>query len=155
MKQRQEIFFNQLESFRDYLLKVADVTETEAEAIPKGFRNNIRWNLGHVYTEQYMWIKTLINEEVDVPEQFEEWFGWDTSPEKFTSETPSLLELRALLKGQLPKIKQAYGDRLEEAFPPTEIRGMTTIEQVLLWTSFHEGMHLQAIQDIKKCLHAE
>ncbi len=28
--------------------------------------------------------------------------------------------------------------------------GMNTIEQVLIRTIFHEGMHLQAILDIKK-----
>jgi uncharacterized damage-inducible protein DinB len=154
VKQRHENFFNQLECFRGYLLKVADVTEEEAEIIPKGFKNNIRWNLGHVYVEQYMWIKNLTKEEVDVPIEFDEWFGWGASPENFTAETPSLEELKVLLKEQLPKIKETYGDRLEEEFAPTEMWGMITIEQVLIWTNFHEGMHLQAIKNINKCVNA-
>ncbi|WP_342509649.1 DinB family protein [Sporosarcina sp. FSL K6-2383] len=154
MKQRHEIFFKQLESFRGYLLKVADVTEDEAEIIPKGFNNNIRWNLGHVYVEQYMWIETLTKATVDIPKQFNEWFGWGTSPDNFTDETPSLEELMTLLKGQLTEIKGTYGDRLEELFPPTKMWEMTSIEQVLLWTNFHEGMHLQTIIDIKKCMNA-
>lgn len=154
MNQRHEHYYKHLEGFRGYLLKVGNVTEDEGEIVPKGFKNNIRWNLGHVYTEQYMWIKTLINEEVDIPEQFNEWFGWGTSPKNFTNETPSLEELRTLLKKQLGKIKETYDDRLEEVFPQTEVWGMTTIEQVLLWTSFHEGMHLQAILDLKKAMNA-
>lgn len=154
MKERHDFLFAQLESFRKYLLNVADVTEEEAEVIPAGFNNNIRRNLGHVYNEQYMWIKSLIQEEVDVPESFDEWFSWETSPKNFTSDTPTLEELRTLLNEQIPNIKSAYGERMEEVFPPTEVRGMTNLEQVLTWTAFHEGMHLQAIQDIKKCMKA-
>ncbi|CAM5180434.1 DinB family protein OS=Ureibacillus acetophenoni OX=614649 GN=SAMN05877842_103228 PE=4 SV=1 [Ureibacillus acetophenoni] len=44
---------------------------------------------------------------------------------------------------------ELYGHRLEEEFPPTEM-GMFTIEQVLIRTIFHEGMHLQRIIDILK-----
>jgi len=40
---------------------------------------------------------------------------------------------------------------MEEAFPQTEM-GMRTVEQVLIRTVFHEGMHLQTILDIKKAL---
>ena len=152
MKQNHEAFFNQLEGFRRYFLKVSDVTPGEAEIIPKGFKNNIRWNLGHVYNEQYIWIHTLTNENVDAPKEFDEWFGPGTTPENFTVETPSLVELRGLLNHQIAKIKEAYGERLEEVYPPTEMWNMTTLQQVLLWTSFHEGMHLQAIKDIKKCI---
>ncbi|MGB7998504.1 MAG: DinB family protein [Anaerobacillus sp.] len=152
MKQRHEVLFQQLENFRGYLLNAANVSENEAEIIPKGFNNNIRWNLGHVYTEQYMWIETLINEEVAIPPEFNEWFGWGTSPEDFTSETPSLEQMRTLLSGQLSEIKEKYGERLEKEFPPTELWEMSTIEQVLLWTNFHEGMHLQKITDIKNVM---
>ena len=55
------------------------------------------------------------------------------------------------MKAQPAAIKKTYGDRLEEHFPPTDM-GMHTIEQVLIRTIFHEGMHLQAIFDIKKQL---
>ncbi|MBN8209016.1 DinB family protein [Bacillus sp. NTK071] len=154
MEKRHEILFNQLEDFRGYLLKVANVSEDEGETVPKGFKNNIRWNLGHVYVELYMWIETLTKEKASIPEHFNKWFGWGSSPEDFTEETPSLEELKVLLKKQYSTIKETYGDRLEEVFQPTEIREMTTIEQVLLWTTFHEGMHLQAILDIRKCITA-
>lgn len=152
MKQRHEILFNQLESYRSYLLEVLeDVTEEEAEFIPKGFNNNIRWNLGHTYLDQYLWIQALTKEKTKVPEEFNAWFGFRTSPANFTSETPSFDELKALLKAQPDRIKEIYGDQLEVEYPPTEM-GMHTIEQVLVRTIFHEGMHIQTILDIKKCL---
>lgn len=152
MKRRHEVLFNQLESYRSYILGVLEnVTVEEAEVIPKGFNNNIRWNLGHIYLDQYLWIQAVTKEKAGVPEQFQAWFGYGTSPANFTSETPTIDELKNLLKEQPAQIKAQYGERLEEEFPPTEM-GMHTIEQVLVRTIFHEGMHLQTILDLKKCM---
>ncbi|WP_456275188.1 DinB family protein [Bacillus sp. AK128] len=150
METRHEILFNQLESYRtDILGVVGQLTEQEAELIPSGFNNNIRWNLGHIYTDQYLWIQAVTKEKTVLPESFNQWFGYGTSPANFQPETPSLEELKSLLENQPAHIREVYSKRLEEQFPPTEM-GMNTIEQVLIRTIFHEGMHLQAILDIKK-----
>jgi len=152
MKKRHEVLFNQLDSYRsDILAVVENVTDEEADIIPSSFNNNIRWNLGHIYLDQHLWIQAVTKEKAPVSEHFKGWFGYGSSPASFTSETPSLQELRTLLKEQPSKIKEDYGNRLEEEFPPTEM-GMHTIEQVLTRTIFHEGMHLQTILDIKKLL---
>ncbi|MEH7011304.1 DinB family protein [Neobacillus niacini] len=152
MKRRHEVLFHQLESYRSEILGVLEnVTEAQAEVIPKGFRNNIRWNLGHIYLDQFLWIQAVTKEKAGVPEQFNTWFGYGTSPANFTADTPSIEELKELLKNQPSEIKTTYGHRLEEEFPPTEM-GMHTIEQVLIRTIFHEGMHLQTILDLKKCM---
>ncbi|TKC19216.1 DinB family protein [Robertmurraya kyonggiensis] len=153
MNDRHEILFKQLETYRSELIDVAQtVTAEEAEIIPNGFNNNIRWNLGHIYLDQYLWIQAVTKEKVNVPAEFQSWFGYGTSPSDFTKETPVLEELIVLLEQQPDDIKSVYGDRLEEKLVPTEM-GMHTIEQVLIRTIFHEGMHLQAILDIKKCLY--
>jgi uncharacterized damage-inducible protein DinB len=152
MQQRHEVLFTQLETYRSYILGVLEnVSEEEAEVIPQGFRNNIRWNLGHIYLDQYLWIQAVTKEKAGVPEQFNAWFGYGTSPANFTQETPSIEELKKLLKEQPAQIKAEYGNRLEEDFPPTEM-DIHTIEQVLIRTIFHEGMHLQTILDLKKCM---
>ncbi len=153
MQQRHDILFNQLESYRSVLLNVLEgVTEEMAEIIPNGFNNNIRWNMGHIYLDQYLWIGALTKEQYNVPEPFNKWFGFGTSPSDFNADTPSFEELKGLLKQQPIKLKQEYGDQLEEPFPPIDM-GMYTIEQVLIRTIFHEGMHLQAIIDLRKIIH--
>lgn len=152
MKKRHEVLFNQLKTYRSELIgAVNSITTEEAELIPKGFHNNIRWNLGHIYLDQYLWIQAVTKEKVNVPDGFRNWFGYGTSPADFTEETPTLAVLIELLQKQPDDIKEAYGERLEEELSPTEM-DMHTIEQVLIRTIFHEGMHLQAILDIKKCL---
>lgn len=152
MNKRHEILFNQLETYRSYVVGVAGtVTPEQAEMVPTGFKNNVRWNLGHIYLDQFLWIQAVTKEKAPVPEQFNTWFGYGSSPENFTDETPSLEELLELLKSQPETIKELYGERLEEEFAPTEM-GMHTVEQVLVRTIFHEGMHLQTILDLKKLL---
>lgn len=152
MNRRHEVLFTQLESYRSEVLGVLEsITPEQAEFIPLGFNNNIRWNLGHIYLDQFLWIQAITKEKADVPEKFQAWFGYGTNPASFEKDTPPFHELKELLKEQPLKIKEVYGERLEEVFPPTEM-GMHTIEQVLVRTIFHEGMHLQTILDIKKFL---
>ncbi|WP_232699276.1 DinB family protein [Brevibacillus daliensis] len=151
MEKRNEVLFNQLRMYRDYLLAVSDVSEEAANVIPSGCNNNIRWNLGHVYLDQYLWIQHLTKEPIELPEGFREWFDYGTSPANFSDDTPDLATLRDLLKIQPKAILEAYGNRLEEEFAPTEA-GMHTISQVLVRTIFHEGLHMNAIQSICKFL---
>lgn len=150
MKQRHEVLFRQLKTYRSEVLDaVENVTLEETEIIPTGFNNNIRWNLGHIYLDQYLWIQAVTKEKNSVSEEFNKWFGFGTSPSDFSEDTPSLEDLKQLLRSQPDTIKEAYGNRLEVEYKPTEM-GMHTIEQVLIRTIFHEGMHLQAIIDLIK-----
>lgn len=152
MEKRHEVLFQQLEDYRRELLQVLDgLSEEEADIVPKGFRNNIRWNLGHIYLDQYLWIQHVTKEPILFPEGFRDWFGFGTSPAAWKTQPPSLSVLKKLLAEQPKKIREWYGERLEEEFTPTE-SGMYTIAQVLVRTIFHEGQHLAKIQDIRRFL---
>lgn len=146
----------QVETYREWVLGALEgVTEAEANLIPTGFRNNIRWNVGHLYLDQYLWIETITREKIQVlPDEFHQWFGFGTSPSNFQPDTPTLTELIPYLRNQPIDIREQFSNRLDETFPPTEM-GMRTIEQVLSRTIFHEGMHLQAILDLKKCISSQ
>lgn len=152
MKERHENLFHQLKSYRNATLSILeDVSEEDAEIIPPRFNHNIRWNLGHIYLDQYLWIETQTKEIANVPPEFNTWFGHGTSPVHFNSETPSYNELKILLANQIDEIKNKYGGKLEIEYSPTEM-GMNTIEQVLIRTIFHEGIHFQNILNLKKFL---
>lgn len=152
MNHRQKNLFKQLESYRGEVLHtIENITGEEAEIIPKHFRNNIRWQLGHLYLNQYLWIEALTKEETQVPPIITASFSYGTVPEDFTEETPSFIKLNELLGQQPAKILGRYGTRLDKEYPAIDMN-MKTIEQVLIRTIFHEGMHLQAINNIKKHL---
>ncbi|MGD2197087.1 DinB family protein [Lysinibacillus fusiformis] len=152
MNQRQENLFQQLQHYRSELLQILDqLTEEKANIIPTGFHNNIRWNMGHLYLDQYLWIEALTKDKHKELDHFTNWFGFGTSPDHFDEKTPSFDALKILLAQQPEQLKEQYGHRLMEEFPPIEM-GMQTIEQVLLRTIFHEGMHVQAILTIHRIL---
>lgn len=154
MNRRHAVLFEQLKTYRGELLNLAQgVTQSDAEMIPEGFNNNIRWNLGHVLVDQYLWIYALTKEEMPIPMTFNEWFGYGSDPSRFTIETPSFSQLIPMLQQQPHIIQERYQDRMEEEFPPTEM-GMYTIEQVLIRTIFHEGLHIGAIQALKRQLNS-
>ncbi|MCU6713277.1 DinB family protein [Paenibacillus sp. J5C_2022] len=150
MERRHEVLFEQLRTYRSELLELMEnLTEKEADVVPEGFTNNIRWNLGHVLLDQYLWISALTKEEPPVPTRYQLWFGYGTNPSHFTGETPSLSELMAMLKEQPRVIEEKYRDRMEEEFAPVDM-GMHTIEQVLVRTIFHEGLHIGAISTMMR-----
>ncbi|MUK88060.1 DinB family protein [Ornithinibacillus sp. L9] len=150
MKKRHEVLFTQLHTYRQETLSLIDgITEQQANIIPNGFNNNIRWNLGHIYLDQYLWIQAVTKEKMTYNDKFNDWFGFGTNPGNFSEETPDLEELKKLLREQPLRIKEVYGERLEEVFEPTEM-DMHTVEQVLVRTIFHEGLHASTIQSIKR-----
>ncbi|MBH0333578.1 hypothetical protein ABH14_28230 [Brevibacillus brevis] len=152
MEKRHKVLFQQLEDYRQETLKAIDgLTEEDVNIIPDGFSNNILWNLGHIYLDQYLWIAHLTKETLPIPSDFNEWFNFGTKPADWDTQPPKLAVLVSLLQEQPQKIQAAYKDRLEEEFPATE-SGMHTIAQVLVRTIFHEGMHLASLHTIRRCL---
>jgi uncharacterized damage-inducible protein DinB len=150
LEKPHEVLFTQLKTYREETLGLVNgVTEEEADRIPEGFNNNIRWNLGHIYLDQYLWIEAVTKEKSDQAKVYNQWFGFGTSPENFTEDTPSFTQLKELLRRQPIHLKEKYGSRLDEEFEPTEM-GMYTIEQVLIRTIYHEGLHAGAIQYLKR-----
>ena len=71
------------------------MSEEEANIIPAGFHNNIRWNLGHLYLDQYLWIEALTKEKDAELDVFMKRFGFGTSPNHFDKKTPTFEELKS------------------------------------------------------------
>lgn len=150
MLKNYEVLFNQLESYRKETLGLVEmITEEQADFIPEGFNNNIRWNMGHIYLDQFLWLQHLTKEPAPIPSGYNELFGFGTKPTTWMSQVPSLDELKKHLADQPKLIRELYSDRLDEVFPTTE-DGIHTIPQVLVRTIFHEGLHIGAILAIRK-----
>ncbi|UHA72345.1 DinB family protein [Paenibacillus sp. 481] len=150
MNKRHEVLFNQLDFSRKVTLDIVEfITEEQANIIPTGFNNNIRWNLGHIFVDQYLWIQHLTKERIEIPDGYLEWFNYGTSPANWDSSIPDLQTLTQLLEQQPAFIRATYAERLEQTFSETEL-GMNTISQVLVRTIYHEGLHTGAIQALRK-----
>lgn len=153
--------FDQLAKARSLTLKAMNgVTEEMADRIPAGFRNHIRWNLGHIYVVQERFAFHYIGLPLQLPDGFKELFEYGTSPlaPPDNVKSPTLSELEALLSGQSQRIQDALSDRLQdEVVPPyTTSAGfiLGSPEQLLSFNLYHEGMHVSVIKLYKKLLGA-
>lgn len=80
---------NQLEFTRRQTLKyVKDINESMAEKIPTGLRNNIKWNLGHIYVIHEKFAFSLTNHQTTLPSKFNELFDPGTKPSDWTQKGP-------------------------------------------------------------------
>jgi uncharacterized damage-inducible protein DinB len=147
----------------NHLAFVRQVTITAAQGlsdlaldyIPEGFNNNIRWNLGHIYVIQEKFAFLFAGEPLQLPDHFDRWFSKGTKPADWQEEQlPTLDELLKLLAEQPVRIKKELQHRLDEQVkaPFTTGNGLalSTIEEFLSYTLFHEGIHFNAINTLKR-----
>ena len=151
----REFLFNQLKVIRSNTINaVKEISESQADSVPEGFNNNIRWNLGHVYLVQEKFAFGFISEPMQIPEGFTELFGRDTKPSDWKVQPPTLPELIKLLEDQTSRIKEKLDNRLAEvvANPFNMPSGLTlkTIGEFLIFSMYHEGQHVQTIKMLKK-----
>ena len=137
------------------LNEMNNVNEALADHMPKGFHNNIRWNLGHIYNAAGGLLSTFTGEENKVPESYPALFERGTKPADWQGDIPSLSELRTRLKEQIDELEFAYEKRLNDALiSPCDLGGvqLTTIGELLDFISFHEGLHIGTIKGLKRSL---
>ncbi|MET3195058.1 DinB family protein [Bacillus sp. OAE603] len=154
----EQFLFNQLAFVRNQTLNLLDgVSEEMADRIPEGFRNTIRWNVGHIYVVVERFAFQYLGLPQNLPEGFKEQFEYGTSPlNTHEYRVPTLSELEELLKAQQIRIQETLSDRVDEKIIPpyTTSAGMKleTPKEFLTFNLYHEGMHLTIIKLYKKLL---
>ncbi|MCD7034375.1 DinB family protein [Metabacillus sp. GX 13764] len=155
----EHFLFDQQSFIREQTLKLADsVSEELADQIPDGFRNSIRWNLGHIYVVWERHAFQYIGEPLEVPDGYRELFEYNTTPLTQPADipVPSLEEIKGYLRAQPVRMKAILSDRLQEKIEPpyTTSAGMTLAspEQFLSFGLYHEGMHQSVIKLYQKLL---
>ncbi|WP_134703513.1 DinB family protein [Ammoniphilus sp. YIM 78166] len=152
-----EFIWNQLAFVRGATLKaVEDLEEGQADIIPQGFNNHIRWNLGHIYLVQEKFGLGFAGEPMRLPEGFESLFGNGTKPADWRTPAPPLSQIVDLLQEQPRRMEEALKHRLAEqvAQPFTTRSGLTllTIGECVNFTLYHEGMHFASMKAIRRLI---
>lgn len=133
------------------LYEMVNLSEEQADQMPKGFSNTIRWNLGHIYTVQNMFLSKYGGKKIETPHRYLELFAPGTRPVDWEGEVPTLDELKQLLVEQPAKMKEALiGQLQDKAVKP--FKSLSTIGELLLFTIYHEGMHVGTIRGLKKLI---
>jgi hypothetical protein len=139
---------------------VAELSEEASLFIPEGFNNNLKWNLGHIYVVQEKFAFYFIKEKMLIPNNFIELFNTGTKPADWGEQVlPTTSELIQLLKNQSDRIEQTLEFRMKENIekPFTTSTGLTllTVEELLSFCLYHEGMHFATIKSYKRIIENE
>lgn len=152
-----DYIFKQLKFVRENTLQhVIDVNEQESIFIPKGFRNHIKWNLGHIYVVHERFAFYIDPEKMELPERFIELFAPGTKPANWIDKDsiPSMKELISLLEDQIKKIelhlKNRLADSIEQPYTTSKDLTLSSVGEFLSFCLYHEGMHFEAIKSIRK-----
>ncbi|MCP8971241.1 DinB family protein [Ectobacillus ponti] len=137
------------------LQKVESIREDEADIMPKGFNNTIRWNIGHILIVQDQLASNFAGLPQQLSPEFVALFGNRTKPSEWQIEPPTLQTLSHELKRQTAYIKEALGNCLQEKAIKPFIRlgfKMETIGEILTFSLHHEGMHVGVISAIQRAI---
>lgn len=116
--------------------------------IPKGFNNNILWQVGHVLmTTDFL----LFNGKVTIPKSYQKLFGPGTKPADWPMDVPYLETLLQQIEEQLERIQSIDTNTFNEKLPKS-IFGNETKGELAAFAAFHEAMHVGQIQVMKRLI---
>ena len=148
-----ENIFNTTLQNRKLLYKILDNTPREQLLeIPKGFRNNIWWNIAHVVVTQQLLVYKFSRLQVRIPEQFVEKFKKGTVPDGSATDA-EIKEIGDFLISTAESAKEDYGNGLFKNFNEytTSLKvTLRSVEDAITFNVFHEGLHLGAILGLQK-----
>lgn len=122
--------------------------------VPKGFKNNIIWNIAHcIVTQQLLTYKLSGLGSVLSDEMIAE-FRKGTETERDLSQI-EVDTIRGLLYSPLDQTEKDYANGNFQTFTPYTVSTgseLSNINEALEFNNFHEGIHLGYILALKKSL---
>ncbi|MHC8514650.1 DinB family protein [Sporosarcina sp. ITBMC105] len=145
----------QMKFARVYTLGWLQQAQEEAwDVQPEGFNNTIRWHVGHIF----MTMETLVKKAVPTYEiEHEEWiplFAPGSCPAKWEGDVPGTEVLIAALSEQTERLAHKLDEKLEDVLESPmkigELLEMNTVEGVVEFVVWHEGVHTGIIHALIK-----
>jgi len=131
-----------------------DFSLEELNRIPKGFKNNIIWNIAHVVVTQQLLVYNLSGLPMIPSEEMVADFRKGTKPERDLTQG-EVDEIKNLLFSTIEKTREDYHKGIFKNFQeyPTSVKiTLTNVEDAMAFNNFHEGIHLGYILALKKSL---
>lgn len=124
----------------------------QLNAIPKGFSNNLIWNIAHIVVTQQILVYKLSGLQPMVSVELIEKYKKGTQPEGEVS-AEEILQIKELLNSTLIQTQKDYQVGVFKDFqeyPTSSGYILRNVEDALAYNLFHEGIHLGVIMAIKK-----
>ena len=123
--------------------------------IPKGFNNNVIWNIGHIIVTQQLLAYKLSGMPIMISDELVGKYRKDTKPEGAVTQE-ELDEIKALLFSTIEKTKADYSSALfknyQEYTVSTTGNTLTNIDEAFQFIMLHEGMHLGYVMALLRAI---
>ncbi|PLR75811.1 hypothetical protein CU633_19015 [Bacillus sp. V3-13] len=136
---------------------ISSITEEQADVIPDGFSNSLRWNFGHILVSQEQSMFNLgMNQSGEISMKTQDAFKRGSSPKDWSFTPLTLSEIGEQLQEQKERIKSTFSGRLGEpaanVFDLGKQRKLKTLGDLFVGSLWHEGVHQGVIDSIKRSL---
>ena len=128
--------------------QLQEVSESQMDIQPEGFRNTVRWNIGHIVYWMDKYVSLSFDSPSAIPLQYEALFNSGTKPSDWTETPPSKEELIGMLTVQLSRLAELTPEMLERKLPSPYEMGpfsFVTAGELFNFALMHEAIHLGVI----------
>lgn len=135
-------------------LIIEDFSLKDLNKIPKGFSNNIIWNIAHTVVTQQLLVYNLSGLPMMLSEEMVKMFRKGTKPEHDLNQK-EVDEIKGLLFSTIEKTKEDYHNKVFKTYQEYTVSTkstLTNIEEAIGFNHFHEGIHLGYILALKKSI---
>lgn len=127
-------------------------TEEQLNTIPKGFNNNLIWNMGHVLVAQQSLIYRLSGLSTSLSADFIGRYQPGSKPEELI-ESAEIARIKQLLAEQVDQTIEDFEQGKFVAFTE-RMTGtgfhLASLKDALEFNNYHEGLHLGVMMGLRK-----
>ena len=148
--------FQVLNNTRAILNKIIDNNSLEdLNKIPKGFNNNIIWNIAHVIVSEQLLAYKLSGLESMLSDDMINKYRKDTKPNGNVSQN-DVNEIKGLLFSTINKTKEDYSNGVFKTYNAYTVsttgNTLNNIDEALQFVAIHEGLHYGYVLALLKAI---
>lgn len=148
--------FQVINSIRAIFSKIIEDNSLEdLNKVPKGFNNNIIWNIAHVIVSEQLLIYKLSGLPLAISDQMINKYRKDTKPERDINRE-EVNEIKHLLFSTIKKTEDDYSIGIFKNYNAytvsTTENTLTNVEEALQFVLTHEGIHYGYILALLKAV---
>ena len=148
-----ETSFNINLSSRKVLLTFLETNSlVQLNEIPKGFSNNLIWNIGHIVVVQQLLVYNLSGLPMMISDEMISKYRKGTKPEHNITQK-EVDEIKAVLFSTIDQTKKDFSENLFQNYKPfTTMSGfeINSAAEAIEFNNYHEAIHTGIMMQIKK-----
>lgn len=133
---------------------IENLSIDELNYIPKGFNNNIIWNIAHVIVTQQLLVYNLSGLPMLISDEMIASYRKGTKPSSDLNQA-EVDFIKGLLFSTIEKTKEDYDAKIFQTYNEYTVTTKSTlsnVEEAIEFNNFHEGIHLGYILALRKSI---